>query len=517
MTQRTVGLQFLFTSLAFLVAGGLAALALRWRLAWPADEVPFLGHLDSAGYNALLVLHGSAMVFVVVFPLLVGAFGNLVLAPVTGEGKGASSLLGALSFWLFAASGVVLFGGFIADGSEGASAWTSYPPLARLASTGQRCWAASVLLATLSVWLSALAQAAGVLQRGRGVLSGETAIPELPLTAQAAVITALAVVLLAPVFAAALAVLLLDSVLGTSLLGAVLADGGAGPWLWRRFLAFSLHPVAAVAILTAAAMASDVLAVFSGERSSSGGSPLFGSRLLRRRAVIVSLVAFLVLELIAWGCDMGSSSAGHPARRAPLAALATQLTALPAGVLVLSWLRTLQGGRIRFTTPMLFALAFVVLFVIGGLAGVLLALHPELEGTYFVVSHLHYVLFGGSLFGVFAGLYASFPRLFGRLLDETLGRVHFIPTFVAFHCVFFPMLIAGAAGLPRRFAAHALEPGVAGDWAHLQPYNVFMTISALALALAQVPFLINLFWSLARGRKAGEDPWRTGALLGGGS
>ena len=195
--------------------------------------------------------------------------------------------------------------------------------------------------------------------------------------------------------------------------------------------------------------------------------------------------------------------------------LSTMLIALPSAVKTFNWLGTLWGGNIKFTTPMLCAMAFVSMFVIGGLSGIFMAATPvdiQIHDTYFIVAHIHYVLFGGSLFGIFAGIYYWFPKMFGRMMSETWGKIHFILSFIGFNCTFFPMHIVGAAGMPRRYAAFAIEAGTTQQWADLQPWNVFMTIAALGLGLAQIPFFINFFWSLFAGKKAGENPWQANTL-----
>ncbi|HXQ24335.1 MAG TPA: cbb3-type cytochrome c oxidase subunit I, partial [Candidatus Acidoferrales bacterium] len=274
-------------------------------------------------------------------------------------------------------------------------------------------------------------------------------------------------------------------------------SGGGEPLLWQHLFWFFGHPEVYILILPAMGIASDILSVFARK-------PIFGYR-----AMAFSMLSIAFLSWIVWGHHMFQSGMNPTLGSSFM--ISTMVIAVPSAIKTFNWLGTLWGGDIRFTTPMLNALAFVSMFVIGGLSGIYMAATPVdifIHDTYFIVAHIHYVVFGGSVFGIFAAIYFWFPKMFGRMMNETLGKIHFWPTFIAFNCTFFPMHILGVGGHMRR-----IYNPMQYDFLHpLQPINVFITISAFALGLAQIPFVINFFWSLFAGPKAAENPWQANTL-----
>ena len=490
--HKIIGIQFLFTSLIFLIVGGLLALALRWRIAWPTEEVPLLGIVSGAQYNMLFTMHASVMIFFVIIPLLAGAFGNFVVPLHIGARDMAFPFLNGLSFWIFPPAGLIVMAGFFLEGGAAAAGWTSYPPLSKIASIGQTCWIISVIIVGTSSIMGAVNYITTIVKcRAPGMT-----FTRMSLTVWSIFITAILVCFATPVLTSAMILLLLDRTVGTTFFT---HDGQ--PLLWQHLFWFYSHPAVYIMILGSMGIASDIIAVFSRK-------PIFGYK-----AMAYAMAGIAGLGFIVWGHHMFMSGMNPTLGFAFM--VATMLIALPSAVKVFNWLGTLWGGNIKFTTPMLFALGFVSMFLIGGLSGIFMAATPvdiQIHDTYFIVAHIHYVLFGGSLFGIFAGIYFWFPKMFGRMMNETLGKVHFTLSFIAFNCTFFVMHIVGAAGMPRRYAAYAVESGVTETWAHLQPYNEFMTYSAVGLAIAQIPFLINFFWGVARGPKAPANPWKANTL-----
>jgi len=484
--HKAIGIQFLFTALIFMALGGLLALAVRWRIAWPATDVPIVGKVDGAMYATLFTMHATVMIFFVIIPLLVGAFGNFVVPLHIGARDMAFPFLNGLSYWIMPLAGIIMLYGFWLEGGAAAGGWTSYPPLSVIAPNGQTCWCISLIIVGSSSIMGAVNYITTIIKMRAPGLT----FHRMSLTVWSVFITSILVLFGTPVLTSALILLILDRHAGTTFFT---HDGQ--PLLFQHLFWFYSHPAVYIMILPAMGIVSDVISVFSRK-------PIFGYR-----AMAYSMVGISGLGYIVWGHHMFQS--GMNPKLGTTFMMSTMLIALPSAVKTFNWLGTLWGGNIRFTTPMLNALAFVSMFVIGGLSGIFMAATPvdiQIHDTYFIVAHIHYVLFGGTLFGVFAGITFWFPKMFGKMMNETVGKIHFILTFIAFNCTFFPMHIVGAAGLPRRYADY-VATGSSTQWAHLQPYNEFMTISALVLGTAQVLFFGNFLWSLWKGKKAPQNPW----------
>ncbi|MBI4604544.1 MAG: cbb3-type cytochrome c oxidase subunit I, partial [Planctomycetes bacterium] len=404
----------------------------------------------------------------------------------------AFPFLNGLSYWLLPTAGIIMMLGFFLEGGAAAGGWTSYPPLSVIASAGQTCWCVSLILVGGSSVMGAVNYITTIVKlRAPGLT-----FHRMSLTVWSVFITSVLILFGTPVLTAALILLILDRHAGTTFF-----SHEGQPLLFQHLFWFYSHPAVYIMILPAMGMVSDVISVFARK-------PIFGYR-----AMAYSMVAISGLGYIVWGHHMFQS--GMNPSLGFTFMVSTMFIALPSAVKTFNWLGTLWGGNIRFTSAMLNALAFVSMFVIGGLSGIFMAATPvdiHIHDTYYIVAHIHYVLFGGTLFGVFAGMYFWFPKMFGRFMNETLGKVHFIATFLAFNCTFFPMHIVGASGLPRRYATYAIEQGVSQQWAHLQPWNEFMSVSAIILGFAQILFFVNIFWSLARGKKAGPNPWNANTL-----
>jgi cytochrome c oxidase subunit 1 len=518
--HKVIGLQFLVYSAAFMVLGGLLALAIRWQLAWPWSRVPVVGDalwpetggvVTPEGYTVLFTMHGTIMIFFVIIPLLVGAFGNFLLPLMIGARDMAFPKLNLASFWLMVPAGALALVSMLVASGGPAAGWTAYPPLSTIAAAapgsglGQTLWLAALLVAGVASTLGALNYVATVIElRAPGMRWSR-----LPLTVWALVFSAIIQLVALPVLTAGAVLQLCDRTLGTGFYTPVgllvnqfspeAAGNAAGglPLLWQHLFWFYSHPAVYVMVLPAMGMVSDVLSVHARK-------PIFGYG-----PMVASMGAIVVLGMFVWGHHMFVSGLDPSAGTAFM--LATILIALPSSVKVFNWLATLWGARIRYDTAMLNAIGFVALFVIGGLSGIWLASTPvdvPLHDTALVVGHFHFIVFGGSVLAVFAALHHWFPKMTGRRLDERLGKLHFAGTFVLTACVFLLMHQLGLAGQPRRVA----DPYVYAGFAHLKPLNAFISVSAFLLFAWQGFFVVNVVKTLAA-RPAGErNPWDANTL-----
>ncbi len=503
--HKMIARQFLFLGLFMMVLGGLMALMIRWQLAWPETQVPGTrwipepymtdGYMNPAFYNTLFTMHATIMIFFVIMPILVGCFGNFLIPLMIGARDMAFPVLNMLSFWVGAVAGVVMLAGFFVPGGHAAGGWTSYAPLTAVTQYtgvdwGQNLWCISLIILGISSLMGSINYITTLINmRAPGMTWFR-----LPLVIWSLFVVAILLLLALPVLTSALAMLLLDRMAGTSFF---IPSGGGEPLLWQHLFWFFGHPEVYILILPAMGIASDVLSVFARK-------PIFGYR-----AMAYSMIGIAFLSWIVWGHHMFQS--GMSPALGTSFMISTMVIAVPSAIKTFNWLGTLWGGSIRFTTAMLNALAFVSMFVIGGLSGVFMASTPVdifIHDTYFIVAHIHYVVFGGSVFGLFAAIYYWFPKMFGRMMNEPLGKIHFWTTFIAYNCTFFPMHILGVGGMMRRIynpmQYEFLQP--------LQPINVFITVSAVALGLAQIPFVINFCWSLFAGKKAERNPWQANTL-----
>jgi cytochrome c oxidase subunit 1 len=385
--------------------------------------------------------------------------------------------------------------GFFVEGGHAAAGWTSYAPLSAVPAYtgvdwGQNLWCISILILGVSSLMGSINYITTIINmRAPGMT-----LFRMPLTIWSLFIVAILLLLALPVLSAALGLLLFDRMAGTSFF---LPAGGGEPLLWQHLFWFFGHPEVYILILPAMGIASDVLSVFSRK-------PIFGYR-----AMAYSMIAIAGLSWIVWGHHMFQSGM-NPALGTSFM-ISTMVIAVPSAIKTFNWLGTLWGGDIRFTVPMLNALAFVSMFVIGGLSGIYMASTPVdifIHDTYFIVAHIHYVVFGGSIFGIFAGVHYWFPKMFGRMMNDTLGKIHFWITFVAFNVTFFPMHILGIGGHMRRIA----DPTQYDFILPLQHWNVIITWGAIVLGIAQLSFLFNFFWSMFKGEKASQNPWNANTL-----
>lgn len=473
--HKVIGIQYIVTSFAFYILGGVLASLMRTELATPNPD--FVAPED---YNRLFTLHGTIMIFLWIIPVAVGGFGNYLVPLMIGAQDMAFPRLNALAFWIIPPAGLLLISSFLVGAPE--AGWTSYPPLSLTTSKwGEFIWIVSVFLLGTSSILGAVNFVVTILKMripGMG-------LNQMPLFCWAMLATSMLVLVGTPVLASALIMLSFDLLAGTNFFN---PTGGGNPVWYQHLFWFYSHPAVYIMVLPVQGMISEVVPVHSRK-------PIFGYR-----AVAYSSMAIAGLSLIVWAHHMFAS--GTPAWLRLFFMITTMVIAVPTGIKVFSWLGTMWGGKLRLDSPLLFAIGFISMFIIGGISGVMVAAVPfdiHTHDTYFIVAHLHYVLFGGSVFGIYAGIYHWFPKITGRMLNETWGKVHFALTLIGFNLAFFPMHELGIMGMPRRVALY--DP-------QFEPLNRLSSIGAFILALSTLPFLVNAIWSWVAGEKAPGNPWR---------
>jgi cytochrome c oxidase subunit 1 len=480
--HKKIGLLYLYTTFLFFLLGGVEALLMRLQLASPDATL-----LEPRTYNALLTMHGSTMVFLFVVPVLAG-FGNYLVPLMIGARDMAFPRLNALSYWLFLFGGIAFYASiFFTPPSAG---WTSYAPLtddAFLPDGGIDAWIFMIHLTGLSSLVGAVNFTATIHNmRARGMGWGR-----MPLFVWTILIYSYLLILALPAVAAAVTMLLTDRHFGTAFFDPI---AGGDPMLWQHLFWFFGHPEVYIMVLPAFGMISEVIPVFARK-------PIFGYK-----AIAAATAAIAFLGMLVWAHHMFAT----PTATVVLAffMLSSFAIAIPTGIKIFNWLATLWRGTLVFKTPLYFACGFLASFVIGGISGVILAIFPVdwyMTDTYFVVAHLHYVLFGGSVFGIFAGLYYWFPKMSGRMMNERVGKASFWLMFVGFHVTFLVQHSAGLDGMPRRIYWYPESAG----W---EAYNLISTVGSFVLGIGVVVTMVNVVYSVKLGPRAGNDPWGANTL-----
>jgi len=515
--HKIIGIQFLFSSIIMLLLGGVLALLVRIQLGWPTGTIPLIGRwfpeswgqrMSPEFYSMLFSMHASVMIFFVIIPWLTGAFGNFLIPLMIGARDMAFPKLNMMSYWFMWPAFLLMLTSFFVDGGAAQAGWTAYPTLASNSQAapgsgmGQILWLAGLMCVGISSMMGSVNYITTIINlRCPGMT-----LFRMPMSIWAMFITAILQAMALPVLTVALILQLLDKTIGTTFFlppgglsfgNWATGPGGGQPLLWQHLFWFYSHPAVYIMILPAMGMVSDIVA-------TNCRKPLFGYR-----PMVYAIAGIAGLGFIVWGHHMFQT--GMDPRLGTGFMIATIMIALPSAVKVFNWLATTWEADIHYTTAMLNALAFVAMFVIGGLSGIFMAATPVdifFHDTYFIVGHIHYVLFMSSIFGLFGAVYHWFPKMFGRMMNETWGKVHFVLTFIFSNATFFPMHIIGLGGHPRRY----YDPTIYHFLDNFQSLNVFMSVSAILLGLTQIIFLINFFGSFVFGKKAERNPWKSTTL-----
>ncbi|MGA8153074.1 MAG: cbb3-type cytochrome c oxidase subunit I [Terriglobales bacterium] len=506
LDHKVIGLQYYFLALVAVFVGMFLSLLMRLHMIWPTAVLPLVGEIRPETYLSLLTMHGTIMVFFVLTTAPQGGFGNYFLPIQIGAPDMAFPVLNMLSFWTTFVAFVVLLCAFFVTGGPPLHGWTGYAPLSALTNSGPGeqlgadLWITSIAIFCIASLMGALNFITTTLDlRAKGMT-----MFRMPLTVWAWFITAILGLLAFGVLLSAGILLLLDRNLGTSFYvplvvvnGQMMAHRGGSPLLWQHLFWFFGHPEVYIAILPGMGVASQLLSTFARK-------PIFGYK-----AMVYAIMAIGVLGFVVWGHHMFMS--GLSPYSAFAFSIMTMAIGVPSAIKTFNWLGTLYKAKIRFQTPMLYAIGFVSLFVSGGLSGPFLAqpvLDIPLHDTAFVVAHFHLIMGVAAIFGMFAGTYYWFPKMFGRMMNETWGRVHFVITLIGTYSVFMPMHYLGMAGQPRRYSQFTELAYLQ----HLLPLNRFITYAAVITISAQFIFVINLFWSMFKGPKASDNPWEATTL-----
>lgn len=473
--HKVIGIQYTVTAFFFLFVGGLLAMLMRAELAQPGRQF-----VDANTYNGLFSVHASILIFLFIIPVFAG-LANYVLPLMIGAPDMAFPRLNALSFWMLPLAGILMMASFFAPGGSFATGWTAYAPLSTTAPIGQEFFTIGVQFAGASSIATALNFLVTIItMRAPGMN-----FFRMPLLVWANFSTSLLVVIATPFIAASQFFVLLDRGLGFNFFD---STQGGDVLMYQHVFWFYSHPAVYIMMLPGFGIVSEVLSVKSRK-------PIFGYRMMA-----FSLLAIVVLGFTVWAHHMFVSGMQNWIRIPMM--ITTAVIAVPTGIKIFSWLATIWRGVLRLDTPMLFALGFLTMFTLGGISGVVLAMIPitiHVSDTYFIVAHIHYVLFGGSLFTIFAGVYYWFPKMTGRMYDETLGKLHFWTTFVFFNLTFAPMHLLGVEGMPRRVYDYAEAFGT---------LNLIVSLASFGVGLSTLVFAYNIVASWRGGPRAAANPWR---------
>ena len=532
--HKVIGIQYAFTGLIFLLFGFSLMMLMRWQLAYPGQALPVIGkwlpHIFGAGtmpdgkmtpdfYNSLGAMHGTIMVFLGIVPLAFAAFGNFVVPLQIGAPDMAFPKVNMASYWAVFVGGIVMLISFFVPGGAAKSGWTSYVPLAAIADSGpghlpvfngQTLWLIGFIFLITSSLLGAINFIATIIQlRAKGLTW-----MRLPFFVWAQFVTAFLLLLAFPPLEAGIIMQLMDRVAATSFFmpaglvvnGTPLSiSGGGSPLLWQHLFWFLAHPEVYVLILPGMGIVAEILA-------NNSRKPLWGYKSLVFSVLTIGFLSFIVWAHHMWLTGMGSAVSAF-------FQTTTIIISIPSVIILSAFFISLWGGSIRFTVPMLFTTAFLPMFGIGGLTGIPLAFNSAdlyLHDTYYVIAHFHYIVAPGTIFALFAGIYYWFPKATGRKMNDFWGKVHFWPTFICMNVIFLPMFLQGMAGMHRRWYDGGQGWNVSNEhtiWGLTGfQWNTPISWAAWIMGLAQIPFIINFFWSIKHGEKVNDNPWEATTL-----
>jgi len=493
--HKVIGMQYMFTGMLLALVGGFTVYVFRMQLAWPGEAVPLFGRVSPAAYNSLVTMHGSIMIFWVAMPVLLAGFGNFLIPLMIGCDDMVFPRVNRLSYQIFLLSAIILMASFFVPGGAFGGAWTAYPPLSAnsdfsLTPYGSSLWLIAVALEFVAFLLGGINFVTTAMNsRAPGMK-----MFDVPIVVWMIVLASVLFMASVGPLVAGAVMLLFDQLIGT---GFYDPARGGDPILWQHLFWFFGHPEVYVVLLPAMGVVADVMAVFARKK-------LFGYRTIVYTAVATGVISFFV-----WAHHQ--FVAGIDPRMASLFSVTTLIISVPIAEMVFVYIATLYGGSIRLTTPMLWALAFVAEFLIGGVTGIFLGAAGSdifFHDTYFVVAHFHYTFFPIAFIAGFAGITHWFPKMFGRMMNETLGKIHFWGTIIAFNVIFIPLFLTGLGGDHRRIFDYTLFP----ELAQLQGLRVLATEALLVMLAFQAVFLFNFIYSLLKGPVAEANPWKANTL-----
>ncbi len=495
--HKMIGMQYMFTGIVMALIGGYMAYVFRMQLAFPGEHVPGFGTVTPQNYNALITNHGAIMIFWVAMPILIAALGNFLIPLMIGCDDMVFPRVNRLSYQIFLLSVIVLFTSFLVPGGGFGGGWTAYPPLSaqsqyNLTPFGAPLWLLAIALEFVAFLLGGINFITTTMNaRAKGMK-----MYDIPIIVWMIVIASLLFMLSVGPLIAGAVMLLFDQTLGTTFYN---PDNGGDPVLWQHLFWFFGHPEVYVVLLPAMGAVAEVICVFSRKK------------LFAYKTILYTTFATGILSFFVWAHHQ--FIAGIDPRMAHIFTVTTVIISIPIAEMLFCYIATLYGGSIELRTPMLFALAFLAEFLIGGVTGIYLGssgVDIYFHDTYFVLAHFHYTFFPIAIIGFFTAIYYWFPKMFGRMMNETWGRIHFWGTIIPFNCIFLPLFVLGMAGQHRRIYNYNNFPDLASQ--DMQNLRIFATWSAVVMLLFQIPFLINFAYSLFFGKKAVRNPWKANTL-----